>query len=69
MTIEWEQHPDLVGHGPQRIIQVAHGNRNVVLTIYVGGRPDGFIVSDPDTARAVASSLRRQAKDSERAEP
>ena len=66
MTIEWEQHPDLRPHRPKRIIQVAHGQRNVVLTIYDDGRPDGFIVVDPDTARAIATSLRRQAKDSER---
>ena len=64
--IEWEQHPDLRAHRPKRIIQVAHGDRNVVLTIYGDGRPDGFIIVDPETARAIATSLRRQAKDSER---
>ena len=65
MTIEWEQHPDLRPHRPKRIVQVAHGDRNVCLTIYEEGRSVGFIVLDPDTARAVAASIRRLAKDSE----
>lgn len=65
MTIEWEQHPDLRASRPKRIVQVAHGKRNVCLTIYDGGHPAGFIVLDPDTARAVAASLYRQAADSE----
>lgn len=65
MTIEWEQHPDLRPHRPKRIVQVAHGNQNVCLTIYEEGRPMGFIVLDPDTARAVATSIRLQADDAE----
>lgn len=69
MSIEWEQHPDLRASRPKRIVQVAHGSHNVCLTIYEEGRPAGFIVLDPDTARAVASSIRRQAKDSERTHP
>jgi hypothetical protein len=66
VTIEWEQHPDLRAHRPKRLVQVAHGSHNVCLTIYEEGRSVGFIVLDPDTARAVARSINRQAKDSER---